>query len=205
MPLPSILDSCKRDLLTSEADLRRNYPPAMADRILRIRAMYNYWLANPTTRDREMRDIIMAEYGVAMSTAYEDLKVIHQLVPLISDKSREFHRARAEEMYMETFNEARNAGDVRTMASTTAAYSRYFNIDKEDDFNPNYDLIRIQPFTPSLDVRILGLRPIPDVYNRIAQLTKELSRDFADIEDVECEEADLEEDELFSPLNDLQK
>lgn len=202
MPLPSILDSCKRDLLTSEADLRRSYPPAMADRILRIREMYNYWLMNPTTRDREMRDIIMNNFGVAMSTAYEDLKVIHQLVPLISDKSREFHKARAEEMYMETFNSAREAGDVRTMASTTAAYSRYFNIDKEDDFNPNYELVKIQPFSPTLDVSVLGLRPIPDVYNHIARLTKELSREFTDIADVDYEDADLEEDRLFSPLND---
>lgn len=53
-----------------------------------------------------------------------------------------------------------------------------------------------------LDVRVLGIEPIPDAYNFIAKLTKELSRDFRDIVDVEFEEADLEEKQLFAPLSD---
>ncbi len=59
MPLPSILESCKLELFSDEPEIREKYPLAMAERILRIREMYNYWLSNPSIRDRQLRDTIM--------------------------------------------------------------------------------------------------------------------------------------------------
>ena len=83
------------------------------------------------------------------------------------------------------------------MERAATSYAKYNRVDLEDEMAMPYDEIVIQPFCATLDVSVLGLKPIPDVYNHIARLTKELSRDFVDIVDVEYEDADLEEDKLF--------
>ena len=202
MPLPSILDSCRHDLLESDDDIRGKYPAAMAARIIRIREMYNYWLSNPSMKDRQLRDAIMSRFGVSQSAAYSDIAIIHQLAPLLSPKSRDFHRTRYNEMILETYTMAKARKDTRTMAMAAANYAKANRVDLEDEMSMPYEDIVPQPFSPTLDVTVLGLKPIPDVYNHISRLTKELSRDYADIEDVECEEFDLDEKKLFAPLND---
>lgn len=195
--IPSPLEACKLDLLASDDELKQKYPLALADRVMRLREMYNYWLANPSMKDRQLRDTIMARYEVSQSTAYSDINIIHQLVPLLSQKSRDFHRARANEMFLETYIMAKARKDTKTMERAAASYAKFNRVDLEDEMAMPYDEIVVQPFCATLDVRVLGLKPIPDVYNHIARLTRELSRDFSDIRDVEFEEADLEEDKLF--------
>lgn len=195
--LPSPLEACKVDLLASDDELREKYPLALAERVMRMREMYNYWLSNPSMKDRQLRDAIMSRYDVSQSTAYSDINIIHQLAPLLAQKSRDFHRARANEMFLETYAMAKARKDTKTMERVVSSYAKYNRVDLEDEMAMPYDEIVIQPFCATLDVRVLGLKPIPDVYNHIAKLTKELSRDFVDIQDVEYEEADLEEDKLF--------
>lgn len=195
--LPSPLEACKVDLLASDDELREKYPLALAERVMRLREMYNYWLSNPSMKDRQLRDAIMSRYDVSQSTAYADISIIHQLVPLLSQKTRDFHRARANEMFLETYTMAKARKDTKTMERAASSYAKYNRVDLEDEMTMPYDEIVIQPFCATLDVRVLGLKPIPDVYNHIAKLTKELSRDFVDIQDVEYEESDLEEDMLF--------
>lgn len=195
--LPSPLEACKADLLASDDELLQKYPLAIAERVMRLREMYNYWLSNPSMKDRQLRDAIMSRYEVSQSTAYADINIIHQLVPLLSPKSREFHRTRYNEMILETYAMAKARKDTKTMERAATSYAKQNRINLEDEMAMPYDEIVIQPFCATLDVRVLGLKPIPDVYNHIAKLTKELSRDFVDIQDVEYEEADLEEDMLF--------
>lgn len=195
--LPSPLEVCKVDLLASDDELREKYPLALAERVMRLREMYNYWLSNPSMKDRQLRDAIMSRYNVSQSTAYSDINIIHQLVPLLSQKSRDFHRTRYNEMILETYAMAKARKDTKSMERAATSYAKYNRVDLEDEIAMPYDEIVIQPFCATLDVRVLGLKPIPDVYNHIAKLTKELSRDFVDIDDVEFEEADLEEDKLF--------
>lgn len=195
--LPSPLEVCKVDLLASDDELREKYPLALAERVMRLREMYNYWLSNPSMKDRQLRDAIMSRYNVSQSTAYSDINIIHQLVPLLSQKSRDFHRTRYNEMILETYAMAKARKDTKSMERAATSYAKNNRVDLEDEMAMPYDEIVIQPFCATLDVRVLGLKPIPDVYNHIAKLTKELSRDFVDIDDVEFEEADLEEDKLF--------
>lgn len=195
--LPSPLEVCKVDLLASDDELREKYPLALAERVMCLREMYNYWLSNPSMKDRQLRDAIMSRYNVSQSTAYSDINIIHQLVPLLSQKSRDFHRTRYNEMILETYAMAKARKDTKSMERAATSYAKYNRVDLEDEMAMPYDEIVIQPFCATLDVRVLGLKPIPDVYNHIAKLTKELSRDFVDIDDVEFEEADLEEDKLF--------
>ena len=57
------------------------------------------------------------------------------------------------------------------------------------------------PFCPTLDPTVLGIKPIPNINDHIARLEREFLRDFADIQDVEYEDVDLEIDKLFAPLD----
>lgn len=193
----SPLEACKADLFSSEDVLKQKYPPALAERVLRLRDMYNYWLSNPSMKDRQLRDQIISRYGVSQSTAYSDMGVIRQLVPLISSASRDYHRARANEMAMETYAMAKARKDSKAMAAALAQYTKINNLDKPDEFSPQYELIPIQPWCATTDPSVLGIEPIPDVGNFIKRLIKDLSRDSRDILDVEYEEADLEEAHLF--------
>lgn len=201
--LPSALEACRLDLFTPDDELLEKYPPALAERIMRLREMYNYWLSNPSIKDRQLRDTIMSRYNVSQSTAYSDINIIHQLVPLLSQKSRDFHRARYNEMILETYAMAKARKDTKSMERAATSYAKYNRVDLEDEMTMPYDDIVIQPFVGSGDVRILGIKPIPDASNFIARLTKELSRDFTDIMDVDYEEPDLEENHLFAPLTDV--
>ncbi|MDE7397217.1 MAG: hypothetical protein K2M98_05785 [Muribaculum sp.] len=195
--LPSPLEACKIDLLASDEELRDKYPLHLAERVMRLREMYNFWLSNPSMKDRQLRDAIMSRYDVSQSTAYADINIIHQLVPLLSMKSRDFHRTRYNEMILETYAMAKARKDTKSMERAATSYAKYNRVDLEDEMAMPYDEIVIQPFCATLDVSVLGIKPIPDVYNRIDKLAKELSRDFVDIVDVDYEEADLEEDILF--------
>lgn len=197
MPLPSALDACKLDLFSSDEELKEKYPVAFAERIMRIRDMYNYWLSNPSMKDRQLRDQIMSRYDVSQSCAYSDIAIIHQLAPLVASKSRDFHRARYNEMILETYAMAKARKDTKTMERAATSYAKNNRVDLEDEVAIPYDEIVVQPFCATLDVTVLGLPAIPDVYNHIEKLTKELSRDFADITDVDFEEVDLEEDKIF--------
>lgn len=197
MPLPSPVDACKLDMFADEAELRQKYPEAFADRILRIRDMYNYWLSNPSMKDRQLRDQIMSRYNLSQSAAYSDINVIKQLAPLMSKNSREFSRTLYTEMILETYNMAKARKDTKTMERAATSLAKYSRLDLEDEMKVPYDEIVPQPFCATLDVTVLGLPAIPDVYNHIDRLTKELSRDFADISDVEYEQIDLEEDKIF--------
>ena len=200
--IPSALEACKVDLLLPDDELRAKYPLPLADRISRLRDMYNYWLANPDIKDCDLRKRYMGIYGIAQSTAYADINVLHELVPLLSRRSREYHRARYNEMILNTYRMAKDKEDIKTMERAATSYGRFNGVDREEEMQLPYDQVPVQPFCASTDVTLLGVKPIPNVYVKIDQLSKELSRDFADINDVEFEEVDLEEDRLFKPIAD---
>lgn len=198
----SPLEACRVDMFASKDELYKKYPPAYAERIMRLRAMYNYWLDNPSMKDRQLCEEIMARFGVSQSSAYSDINILHQLLPLISQQSRGFHLARANNMILETYEMAKKAEDVAAMARAVATYSKNNRVDLEDEQSLPYEDIVPQPYVPSSDPSLLGIKPIPDLYNHISRLTKELSGTYPDIEDVEYEDADLEENFLFAPLKD---
>lgn len=201
MPLPSILDCCRVDLLEPEDALLAKYPPLMARRIMRIREIYNMWLSNPTLKDKQLRDQIMSRFGISQSAAYSDLSVVHQLIPLLSQNSRQYHRARFVEMCMETYSKGKARNDVRSMASVIATYGKVLKLDEPDEIQDIYDQMHVQPFCAGTDPRPLGIKEIPDIYNYIDRLTKDLYPDHPDMIDVEYEEVDLEEDIIFKSFD----
>ena len=199
MPRQPILEICSKDLFTAEDELLEKYNAEQAQRVLRLRDMYNYYISNPDTKDRQFVDTAMSRHGIMKSQAYADLSIIKSLLPLLSSASRDFHRFRFNEMILETYQMAKARKDTKTMEKAASSYAKFNRVDFEDEQALPYDLIVVQPFTATSDPRVLGITPIPNVEEKIAAMLKKYRQESMDIDDVDYEEVDLEEEELFNP------
>lgn len=159
--------------------------------------MYLWSTANPDAKDRQFIETCVGRYGISRVTAYADLAVVKTLLPTISTSSRDYHRWRYNEMIVETYQMAKKRKDTKTMERTASSYAKYNRIDVEDETAVPYDVIVVQPFTATSDPSVLGIKPIPNIQDKIQAMLKKYRAESMDIEDVEFEEADLELDTLF--------
>ena len=195
----STLDVCRQDLFTAKSDLELRYTDMVVARIMRIREEYNWFLSNPDAKDRQFVENAMARFGIEKSAAYSDLKVVKALLPHLASASRDFHRYRYNEMILETFQMAKKRKDTKTMEKAASSYAKFNRVDLEDEQAVPYDLIVVQPFTATDDPSVLGIKPMPRLQERIQELLHKYQAENIDIEDIQYEEADLEENSLFPP------
>ena len=86
--------------------------------------------------------------------------------------------------------------DGRGMAAAAGHYAKYNKIDQEDAIKIPYDEIVPQPFEPTSDPTVIGIKPVANIREKIASMKK---RYFADIvEDITYEEVDFNEEEYFA-------
>lgn len=200
MPQPNALDICRTDLFTSEQELLERYNQSLVDKVKRIREMYNWYISNPAGSDARCVGEVMRRHSIARRTAYTDLAVVKQLLPLLSDSTREFHRWRTNEMLQEAYAMAKMKKDTKTMCNVAAAYGKLNKVDVEEEKVMPYDQILKQPFTATDDPSVLGITPTPNIDERIKEMIAKYSAETLDIVDVEHEEVDLEFDTLFPML-----
>ena len=196
------LEACRLDLFTSEDELKEKYSEPIVLRVLRIREEYNWFLSNPDAKDRQFVENVTSRFGLNKTQAYSDLAIVKALLPHLSQASRDFHRYRYNEMILETFQMAKKRKDTKTMEKAASSYAKFNRVDLEDEQAVPYDLIVVQPFTATNDPSVLGIKPIPNINERISQLLNKYKAENMDIEDVEYEEADLELNTLFPEDND---
>lgn len=197
MPNPSTLEICRIDLFTAKDELQQRYADGIVERIMRIRDEYNWFLSNPDSKDRQFVEQAVSRHGVSRMQAYNDLAVVKALLPHLAQASRDFHRYRYNEMILETYQMAKKRKDTKTMEKAASSYAKYNRVDLEDEQAVPYDLIVVQPFTATDDPTVLGIKPIPNINERINALLKKYQAENMDIEDVEFEEPDLELPSLF--------
>ena len=201
MPQPNIRDIAQRDLFTAETQLRERYNEDQIAHILRLREMYSWFVASPDIRDRQLITQTLDRFHISRAEAYADLAIVKMLLPLLTSASRDFHRYRANEMLLETYRMAKARKDTKTMERAAASYAKYNRVDLEDEQTLPYDMIVVQPFTATSDPTILGLKPIPNLQQKIDKLLAKYRAETIDIEDIDYEEADLEES-IYFPSND---
>lgn len=197
MPYPNAIEACRAELFTKEVELRDRYPQALVDKVLRVREMYNWFIANPDGTDREFVAEVCQRHGIHRTTAYSDLAVVKSLLPMLGSASRDFHRWRTNEMLMNTYKMAEKRKDTKTMERAATAYGKLNRVDLEDEQAIPLDQILVQPFTATDDPRVLGIEPIPNLADKISAMIEKYRRETIDIQDVEFEEVDLELDNLF--------
>ena len=202
MPIPNTLDICRKDLFANEDKLREEYPEVVVVRVLRIRDMYLWTVANPEAKDRQFVEELLNRYDVSRVMAYKDLGIVKSLLPSISAASRDFHRWRFNEMILETYQMAKKRKDTKTMEKAASSYAKNNNVGLEEEAKIPYELLLVQPFVPTMDPSVLGITPIPNLQEKIDAMLEKYKRETIDIEDVTFEEADLEEDIYFPPLKE---
>lgn len=201
MSYPNAIEVCRAELFTKEVELRERYPGQMVEKVLRVREMYNWFIANPDGTDREFVAEVCQRHDISRVTAYSDLAVLKSLLPMLATASRDFHRWRYNEMILATYKMAEKRKDTKTMERAASSYAKYNRVDLEDEQAVPYELIVVQPFTATEDPRVLGIEPIPNIKQKISAMIDKYRRETIDIEDVTFEEADLEFDQLF-PLQE---
>ncbi len=197
MPMPNVYDVCRSDLFTDRKELEQRFPSVVVDKVLRVRSMYNALLSDPSSKDRQLVDWCCAQFQCKKSAAYADLAIVRQLLPQISSGNRDFHRWRYNEMILDTYNRAKEDNDYKTMERAASSYAKFNRIDLEDEQRLPYDLVAVQPFTATDDPSVLGIKPIPNLQEKIDAMIAKYKKETLDIEDVDFEDVDLEENDLF--------
>lgn len=200
MGTPSAIEICRTDLFTKVEDLQSRYPQTLVDKVLRVREMYNWFISNPDGTDREFVAELLQRHSVSKVTAYSDLAIVKSLLPMLASASRDFHRWRFNEMIINTYKMAEKRKDTKTMERAAASYAKYNRVDLEDEQVVPFEMIVVQPFVATSDPSVLGIKPIPNIQQKISDMIAKYRAETLDIEDVEFEEADLEFDTLF-PLS----
>ena len=202
MPFPSVQDIVQVDFFTSEDVLREKYPDVSVERVLRLRGMYNWFISNPESKDKEFVDECLSRYGVSKTLAYDDLRIIKSVLPHITQASRDYHRWKYNEMILETYQMAKKRKDTKTMERAATSYAKFNNVNVEDEQSVPYDLIVVQPFTATQDPSVLGIKPIPNIEKKISDLIAKYRAESMDIDDIEYEEPDIMDWDSFREIDE---
>ena len=202
MGFPAVQDIVQVDLFTSEEVLREKYPDVSVERVLRLRAMYNWFISNPESKDKEFVDECLSRYGVSKTLAYDDLRIIKSVLPHITQASRDYHRWKYNEMILETYQMAKIRKDTKTMERAATSYAKFNNVNVEDEQSVPYDLIVVQPFTATQDPSVLGIKPIPNIEKKISDLIAKYRAESMDIDDIEYEEPDIMDWDGFKEIDE---
>ena len=191
MPFPSIHEIVQSDFFTPETELKERLPQVAIDRLLRLRQMYNWFISNPESKDKEFVDEAISRFSISKTLAYDDLKIIKSVLPHITQASRDYHRWKYNEMILETYQMAKKRKDTKTMERAATSYAKFNNVNVEDEQSVPYDMIVVQPFTATSDPSVLGIKPIPNIEKVISDMIEKYRVESLDIDDIEYEEADI--------------
>ena len=191
MPFPSVHEIVQSNFFTPEEQLRKDFPAVAVERVLRLRALYNWIISNPDCKDKEFVDEAICRYAISKTLAYDDLKIIKSVLPHITQASRDYHRWKYNEMILETYQMAKKRKDTKTMERAATSYAKFNNVNVEDEQSVPYDMIVVQPFTATSDPSVLGIKPIPNIDKVVSDMIAKYRADSIDIDDIEWEEPDI--------------
>lgn len=178
---------CEQHLF-SDKEQMQHLAPQYRERILRIRSAYTLWLDYPTKTKKEIVNHLL-QFGIEKSQAYDDIQIIQTLLGNINKASRDWQRFKVNNMLDYAFERAKIKDNEDAMIKAASAYAKFNNLDKEEQKEYDWSQIKPQPFEPTTNPEILGIKAIPNVQKRIAELKSKFA---ADIEDVSYEEMDIE-------------
>ena len=198
MPLPSIADAAQQYLFTDrDKMIRSGVPEATINHIIRIRDVYSYWLQVPQKKDREIVGELMRRGNIQRSAAYEDLRLIKQLLGDLNKVSKDYARYRFLQMVERAYEVAENSGDARSMVAAADKLGKYMGLAEADEVDKGYDKIPVQIFAVTDNPEVIGLKRLPNARDRIKAMKQKYWNE--EIVDVEAEEVDYDIDSIFHP------
>ncbi|HEY6913140.1 MAG TPA: hypothetical protein VI413_00575 [Paludibacter sp.] len=187
-------DICVQHLYDDVTKLS-HLPQQQRDKLLRIRSGYTIMLEFPSKKDREIILHLQNQFGIERSAAYEDLRLIKDLLGSINKQSKDWHRFRFNYRNEKAYNMAELQQDPIAMDKCNNTYGKYNQLDKEDAERIPWEEIIPQLYEPTDDPSVLGIKPIPNIREKIAATKKKYMED---IEDVTYEDIDIRELEKYA-------
>lgn len=190
MSLPANIDEYQLNLFASADEMRdRNLPDHVVKRLLRLRALYTFWLNFPMKSTREMvqQDQIMHS-GVGQREAYDDIKLVKILIGNIEAESKGWHRHVFNRRTEEVFRSAMRNGDYRAAEKANADYAKYNRVGEIDQQPVNYDEIQPHVIEPTDDPTVIGIAPVKDLRGKIAKLKRKFGADIQDGDFIEIKD-----------------
>lgn len=198
MPLPAILEVAHSHLFSSRDEMTAAGLPAVTIRHLeRLRDIYNYWVAFPSKRDRDIVAALRARYGIGDTVARQDLRVIKTLLGDLQRVSRDYMRYRVTVMLEDAYASAKDSGDARGMVSAAKALADAHQLDKDDDRSGVLDSLLPVALTFTDDPEVIGIPRMPNHREAIRKMKERYATE--QTEYVEFEDIDFNEAALFTP------
>lgn len=196
MSKTSTLEICKRHLYDDVTKLS-HLNEDTRNRLLRIRSGYMLWNEFPRKRQKDIAQHIMQMFGVQKSVAYDDIRLIQDLLGSINRSSKDWHLYQFNTRINRAYEIAETKNDHDGMTKSMAVYAKFNKLDKDDPTEFPWDEIRPQSFEITSDPSVIGIKPIPNLKEKIAQLYKKYQEDLQSVEDVTYEEMDIEPIEQY--------
>ena len=190
MSKQSTLELCRKHLY----DDVNNMPgvlPAVRDRIVRIRAGFTYWNDFTRKKEKEVAQHIMGMYGVEKSTAYDDVRLIKELLGNVNKASKDWHLYKTNCWLDEAVEMARVKNNELAIIKAADVSGRINQLDKKDETEFPWDDIKPQNWIITSDPSVIGIKPIPNLKDKIAKLFEKYKTDIEIVEDVTYEEIDV--------------
>ena len=116
MSLPANIDDYQLNLFASIDEMREKMlPEHVVKRLLRLRALYTFWLNYPQKSSREILkyDLDM-NADIKQREAYDDVRLLKILIGNIEKESKEWHRHVFNQRTEEVYKKAMAAQDFRS-------------------------------------------------------------------------------------------
>ena len=150
-------------------------PGHMKDRLLRLRAVYSYWLNNPLKPQKDVVAMLRDTYGLTQSSAYADLAVIKSALGEFNQCTPNYLRWLFLQRCEEGFRRALDNNDANAYSRVLATFGKYTRLDKDDAEMPDYSAIQPEVFAVSADPEVAGYHRIPDLEKKTRDLLKKYS------------------------------
>lgn len=190
------LEVCKKHLY-DDINKLKHLPDATIQRLIRIRSGYTLWNEFPRKKQKDIAQHIMQMFNVQKTVAYDDIRLIQDLLGSINRASKDWHLYQFNTRINRAYEIAENKNDHDGMTKSMAVYAKFNKLDRDDPTEFAWDEIKPQRFEITSDPSVIGIKPIPNLKDKIAQLYKKYQEDLESVEDVTYEEIDIEPVEQY--------
>ena len=185
------LDLCRQHLY-SDVDKMAAVPVNVRERILRIRSGYTLWNEYPSKKDKEIAIFLMQQCNIEKSTAYDDVRLIKDLLGSINKQSKDWHLYQVNAWIDEAVGMARIKKNEDAIIKAAKVKVSANQLDKTDETEFPWEDLKVQSFEMTSDPSVIGLKKIPNLKEKIAAAFKKYAEDISFIEEVTYEEIDLD-------------
>lgn len=185
----AVIERIRNNLFATPGEMADNgLTPDEQTRILQLRDVYNHWIAYPTTRERDILQLIEERYGHSRQVAYKYVALLRSLLADLGKVSKDYIRFQFNEMIRDAYDAAKKEGNIDAMVKALGQFAKYNQLDKEDVLDTRWETLKPQQFVMTDDPSVIGFKPIPNIREKIKATIHKYWND--QIEDVRFVEAD---------------